>query len=76
MAFAIAQSGLSGLAPRWFIEPGSFALGMSFNLLLMVIVGGSGYFFGPSARSSRCCCRNGRGSRVLSHPSMPRWSWR
>ena len=26
---------------------GSFGLGMSFNLLLMVIVGGSGYFFGP-----------------------------
>ena len=30
-----------------FIEPSSFALNMSFNLLLMVIVGGSGYFFGP-----------------------------
>jgi branched-chain amino acid transport system permease protein len=30
-----------------FIEPGSFALNLSFNLLLMVIVGGSGYFFGP-----------------------------
>src|SRR5258708_37513554 len=30
-----------------FIEPGSFALGMSFNLLLMVIGGGGGYFFGP-----------------------------
>ena len=25
----------------------SFALALSFNLLLMVIVGGSGYFFGP-----------------------------
>jgi len=25
----------------------SFALGLSLNLLLMVIVGGSGYFFGP-----------------------------
>src|SRR5262249_7777048 len=30
-----------------FIEPNSFTLGLSFNLLLMVIVGGSGYFFGP-----------------------------
>jgi branched-chain amino acid transport system permease protein len=52
MAFAIGSSlgGLSGglYAPLvQFIEPGSFALGMSFNLLLMVIVGGSGYFFGP-----------------------------
>jgi branched-chain amino acid transport system permease protein len=52
MAFAIgsALGGLSGAlyAPLvQFIEPGSFALGLSFNLLLMVIVGGSGYFFGP-----------------------------
>jgi branched-chain amino acid transport system permease protein len=52
MAFAIGSSlgGLSGAlyAPLvQFIEPASFALGMSFNLLLMVIVGGSGYFFGP-----------------------------
>ncbi len=52
IAFAIGSSlgGLSGAlyAPLvQFIEPGSFALGMSFNLLLMVIVGGSGYFFGP-----------------------------
>jgi branched-chain amino acid transport system permease protein len=52
VAFAIGSSlgGLSGAlyAPLvQFIEPGSFALGMSFNLLLMVIVGGSGYFFGP-----------------------------
>jgi len=52
MAFAIG-SGLGGLAGGLyaplvqFIEPSSFALGMSFNLLLMVIVGGSGYFFGP-----------------------------
>jgi branched-chain amino acid transport system permease protein len=52
MAFAIGSS-LGGLAGALyaplvqFIEPGSFALGMSFNLLLMVIVGGSGYFFGP-----------------------------
>jgi branched-chain amino acid transport system permease protein len=52
MAFAIGSSlgGLSGalFAPLvQFIEPNSFALGRSFDLLLMVIVGGSGYFFGP-----------------------------
>jgi branched-chain amino acid transport system permease protein len=52
MAFAIG-AGLGGLSGALyaplvqFIEPNSFALGMSFNLLLMVIVGGSGYFFGP-----------------------------
>jgi branched-chain amino acid transport system permease protein len=52
MAFAIG-SGLGGLSGALyaplvqFIEPNSFALGLSFNLLLMVIVGGSGYFFGP-----------------------------
>jgi branched-chain amino acid transport system permease protein len=52
MAFAIGSSlgGISGAlyAPLvQFIDPGSFALGLSFNLLLMLIVGGSGYFFGP-----------------------------
>ncbi|MFZ0069067.1 MAG: branched-chain amino acid ABC transporter permease [Pseudolabrys sp.] len=52
MAFAIGSSlgGLSGAlyAPLvQFIEPSSFTLGLSFNLLLMVIVGGSGNFFGP-----------------------------
>lgn len=52
MAFAIGSSlgGLSGAlyAPLvQFIEPSSFALGLSLNLLLMVIVGGSGKFFGP-----------------------------
>jgi branched-chain amino acid transport system permease protein len=52
MAFAIGSSlgGLSGAlyAPLvQFIEPNSFGLGMSLNLLLMVIVGGSGYFLGP-----------------------------
>jgi branched-chain amino acid transport system permease protein len=52
MAFALGASlgGLSGAlyAPLvQFIEPSSFALGLSFNLLLMVIVGGSGSFFGP-----------------------------
>jgi len=54
MAFAIGSS-LGGLAGALyaplvqFIEPGSFTLGLSFNLLLMVIVGGSGHFFGPFA---------------------------
>jgi branched-chain amino acid transport system permease protein len=52
MAFAIGSSlgGLSGAvyAPLvQYIEPLSFALALSLNLLLMVIVGGSGYFFGP-----------------------------
>ena len=52
IAFALGASlgGLSGAlyAPLvQFIEPASFALGLSFNLLLMVIVGGSGFFFGP-----------------------------
>lgn len=52
MAFAIGSSlaGLSGAlyAPLvQFIEPNSFSIGLSFNLLLMVIVGGSGYLFGP-----------------------------
>ncbi len=52
MAFAIGSSigGLAGavLAPLvQYIEPLSFALNLSLNLLLMVIVGGSGYFFGP-----------------------------
>ena len=52
MAFALGSS-LGGMAGALyaplvqFIEPNSFSLGMSFNLLLMVIVGGSGYFFGP-----------------------------
>jgi branched-chain amino acid transport system permease protein len=52
IAFAIgsALGGVSGAlyAPLvQFIEPTAFALGLSLNLLLMVIVGGSGYFFGP-----------------------------
>lgn len=52
IAFAIgsALGGVSGVlyAPLvQFIEPTAFALNLSLNLLLMVIVGGSGYFFGP-----------------------------
>ncbi len=54
MAFAIGSSlgGLAGglYAPLvQFIEPPKFGLGLSFDLLLMVIVGGSGNFFGPFA---------------------------
>ena len=52
IAFAIgsALGGIAGVlyAPLvQFIEPTTFALGLSFNLLLMVIVGGAGRFFGP-----------------------------
>jgi len=52
IAFAIgsALGGIAGVlyAPLvQFIEPTAFALNLSLNLLLMVIVGGSGYFFGP-----------------------------
>jgi len=52
IAFAIgsALGGISGAlyAPLvQFIEPTAFALNLSLNLLLMVIVGGAGYFFGP-----------------------------
>ena len=53
MAFAIGSSlgGLSGAVyrPVGAISSNrlSFALALSLNLLLMVIVGGSGYFFGP-----------------------------
>ncbi len=52
MAFAIgsALGGVSGVfyAPLVeFVDPTPFALSMSFNLLLMVIVGGQGFFFGP-----------------------------
>ena len=52
MAFALgsAVGGIAGVlyAPLvQFIEPTAFALGLSFNLLLMVIVGGSGRFYGP-----------------------------
>ena len=52
IAFALG-AGLGGLSGALYaplvqyVEPNSFTLGLSFNLLLMVIVGGSGYFFGP-----------------------------
>ena len=52
MAFAIgsALGGLAGVlyAPLvGLVEPPAFALTLSFDLLMMVIVGGSGYFAGP-----------------------------
>lgn len=52
LAFAIgsALGGIAGVlyAPLvQFIDPSPFALGLSLNLLLMVIAGGSGYFLGP-----------------------------
>jgi branched-chain amino acid transport system permease protein len=52
MAFALG-AGLGGVSGALyaplvqFIDPTPFALGLSLNLLLMVVVGGSGYFFGP-----------------------------
>ena len=52
MAFAIgaALGGLAGVLyapPVGLVEPPAFTLTLSLNLLMMVIVGGSGYFFGP-----------------------------
>ncbi len=52
LAFAIgsAYGGLAGamVTPLvQFIEPGSFAVGHSLRILLMVVVGGAGFFFGP-----------------------------
>lgn len=52
MAFALGSmlGGIAGVlyAPLvQFIEPTAFALNLSLNLLLMVMVGGAGYFFGP-----------------------------
>ena len=52
VAFALgaALGGLSGAVYAslvQFVDPTPFALGLSLNLLLMVVVGGSGYFFGP-----------------------------
>jgi branched-chain amino acid transport system permease protein len=52
IAFAIGAA-LGGLAGALYaplvglVEPPAFALTLSFNLLMMVIVGGSGYFAGP-----------------------------
>lgn len=49
-AFGSAIGGIAGVlyAPLvQFIEPTAFNLNLSLNLLLMVMVGGSGYFLGP-----------------------------
>src|SRR6266513_5691092 len=52
MAFALG-AGLGGISGALyaplvqFVDPTPFALTLSLNLLLMVVVGGSGYFFGP-----------------------------
>jgi len=49
-AFGSAAGGLAGslVSPLvQFIEPNAFALVHSLRILLMVIVGGAGYFFGP-----------------------------
>jgi branched-chain amino acid transport system permease protein len=52
MAFAIG-AGLGGISGALyaplvqFIDPTPFSLYLSFNLLLMVVVGGAGYFAGP-----------------------------
>ncbi len=52
LAFAIGSTygGLAGalITPLvQFIEPGSFGVVHSLRILLMVVVGGAGYFFGP-----------------------------
>jgi branched-chain amino acid transport system permease protein len=52
MAFALG-AGLGGVSGALyaplvqFVDPTPFALGLSLNLLLMVVLGGSGYFYGP-----------------------------
>ena len=52
LAFAIG-AGLGGVAGAFYaplvqyIEPAPFGLGLSLSLLLMVVVGGPGYFLGP-----------------------------
>jgi len=52
MAFALG-AGLGGISGALyaplvqFVDPTPFALMLSLNLLLMVVVGGSGFFFGP-----------------------------
>jgi branched-chain amino acid transport system permease protein len=52
IAFALG-SALGGFAGALyaplvqFVDPTPFGLGLSLNLLLMVVVGGAGFFFGP-----------------------------
>jgi branched-chain amino acid transport system permease protein len=52
MAFALGAGlgGVSGVlyaALLQYVDPTPFSLTLSLNLLLMVVVGGAGYFFGP-----------------------------
>jgi branched-chain amino acid transport system permease protein len=52
MAFALGAGlgGISGVlyaALLQYVDPTPFSLNLSLNLLLMVVVGGSGYFLGP-----------------------------
>ena len=52
MAFALGAGlgGVSGVlyaALLQYVDPTPFSLNLSLNLLLMVVVGGSGYFLGP-----------------------------
>jgi branched-chain amino acid transport system permease protein len=62
LAFAIgaACAGIGGVyfaALVQFIEPAPFHVSASLTMLLAIIVGGSGRFFGrSSAPSSSCCC--------------------
>ena len=49
-AFGAVYAGIAGAlfaSLVQFIEPGPFAVGTSFMMYLMVVVGGPGYFFGP-----------------------------
>ncbi|HET9018641.1 MAG TPA: branched-chain amino acid ABC transporter permease [Acetobacteraceae bacterium] len=52
LAFAIGAA-IGGIAGAFYaplvqyIEPSPFALGFSINLLMMVVIGGAGYFLGP-----------------------------
>ena len=53
LSFAIGAScaGIAGVLFAGlvqFIEPTPFSLGVSFTMYLMVVVGGTGYFFGPA----------------------------
>jgi len=53
LSFAIgaAYAGIAGAlfaSLVQFVEPTPFSLGVSFMMYLMVVVGGSGYFFGPA----------------------------
>ena len=82
MAFAIgaALGGISGAlyAPLvQFLDPTPFSLGLSLNLLLMVVVGGSGFSSAPSSAPSwPCSCRSGCASpRATTSWAMRSWWW-